>query len=324
MKKYLFIILMSVLCTMCSSGSEWQDVLDDAHKNPSQPVTPDEPAGETFIALGIFTDSHYSATKENKTERYYKASKQKIESAVATFNSEKVNMALSLGDIVDNEFDDYSDIAQYLDRLEMPFYKVLGNHDFVTPFSLEQQTAALKVLGISNRYFSVSTDDLRLIFLDGSDVAKYSNEDESEGYRKAEEMLEELKDDLAANAKNYNGAIGKAQRDWLDAELRTAQLASQNVICFSHIPLFVKDGEKYTLWNGEDVLDMLTPYSCVKAYVAGHHHVGGYSDKGGIHHITLKGMVQGPDNSYAIVRIYKDRIVIDGYGREEDREYKFR
>ena len=115
MKKYLFIVLMSLLCTMCSSGSDWQDVLDDAHKNPSQPVTPgnkeepedtpSEPAGDTFIALGIFTDSHYSATKENKTERYYKASKQKIESAVATFNSEKVNMVLSLGDIVDNEFE---------------------------------------------------------------------------------------------------------------------------------------------------------------------------------------------------------------------------
>ena len=94
--------------------------------------------------------------------------------------------------------------------------------------------------------------------------------------------------------------------------------------CFSHIPLDVNDGEKYTLWNRDDIVELLKENSCVKSYIAGHHHVGGYSDAGGIHHIVMKGMVQGPENSFAVISIYEDRIVVDGYGREDDRGYKFR
>lgn len=338
MRRCFFISLLSMMCVMCSSGSEWQSVIDNAHNNPSTPADPSdneepetpadepqqEPSGEAVVTFGVFTDSHYSATKANKTDRFYSASKQKIQDAVDTFNAEKVDMVFSLGDLVDNEYEDYQDVGQYLAQLSMPMYKVLGNHDFITPFSSQQQTEALKVLGISNRYFSIIKGDFRLIFLDTSDVAKYSNEEGTEAYRKAENMLAILKDDLEPNAKQYNGAIGKQQQDWLDAELRAALNESQKVICFAHIPLYIDGAKQYTLWNREDIKDMLAPYKCVKAFVAGHHHAGGYADDGGFHHITLKGMVMGEDTSYSVIRLYDDRMVIDGYGRENDCEYKFR
>ena len=112
---------------------------------------------------------------------------------------------------------------------------------------------------------------------------------------------------------------------WLEDELEEATEKSQVVICFCHIPLAVDGAGKYTLWNREDMIDMLEEAECVKAFIAGHHHEGGYADNGGFHHVTLKGMVVGENTtSYSVVKIYKDRLVIDGYGREEDKEYKFR
>ena len=314
MKKALIVVIMAILWIKGASGSEWQGIIDGSGQTKSEPV----------VTLGVFTDTHYSATKPDKAGRNYMASKQKVEEAVEVFNAKNVDMVLSLGDIVDNEFDDYADIAQYLNRLKMPFHTILGNHDFIVPFSIQQQNNAFKTLGVTDRYFSIVKENVRLIFLDTSDIAMYSNAEESKSYCEAEAILAQLKEACAVNARNYNGAIGTTQMQWLEEQLNEATQASENVVCFSHIPLFVKDGERYTLWNGDDIGEMLKKNTCVKSYIAGHHHVGGYSDAGGIHHIVMKGMVQGPENSFAIISIYQDRIVIDGYGREDDREYKFR
>ncbi|MFC2947641.1 hypothetical protein [Virgibacillus sediminis] len=61
----------------------------------------------------------------------------------------------------------------------------------------------------------------------------------------------------------------------------------------------------------------------VVAYVNGHNHAGNYALKNDVHYVTLQGMVKTEDsNSYSIVQVYKDRLEIDGYGREEDRVLK--
>ena len=177
MKRISYLTSLILLCTMCSSGSEWQDVINNDN-NQETPVTYE-------VKIGIITDAHYSA-KENSHGRYYSASKQKISEAVQVFNNTGVDMAISLGDLVDNEYTDYSDIQVELAKLSMPMYKILGNHDFITPFSEEQQSAALKVLGITNRYFSIVKNGVRLIFLDSSDLATYSHPLESKGYREAD------------------------------------------------------------------------------------------------------------------------------------------
>lgn len=336
---------------MCSSGSEWQSVIDndssgrtesgtaeekpapapgdeadtpDTPDAPATPDTPEPPAVAGPITIGVFTDAHYSATKEDTEVRCYKASKDKIEEAVGTFNKEKVGMVISLGDIVDNEYDDYDDIGSSLKKLEMPVHQILGNHDFVSPFEEELQSAAIRMLGITDRYFSMVKDGIRFLFLDSSDIAMYSHPLESTGYREAEKIYNGLRDDQEDNAKKYNGAIGEVQTGWIENQLKEAQAQSQKVICFIHIPLKVTGAAKYTLWNSEDITDLLSSYSCVKAVVAGHHHEGGYSPAGGLHHITLKGMVQGEDTSYAILEIYDDKIIINGFGRETDMEYKYR
>ena len=318
-------ILITMMFAMCSSGTDmWQnDTEQESTEQESTGAPQQSPHVKDHLSIGIFTDAHY-ARKDDSNGRCYQASKQKIHEAVNTFNQNEVDMVISLGDIVDNQYDWYDDIGRYIDRLTMPKYQVLGNHDFVSPFSQDQFDEALKLLGITQRYFSVVRDGFRLIFLDGSDIATHSCSSDSYEYRQAEDMLEVLKDEGEANAKKYNGAIGEKQQRWLEDELKAATEASQTALCFCHIPLSVDGAKKYTLWNGEDMTDLISSYPCAKAVVAGHHHEGGYADDGGIHHITLKGMVLGEQTSYAIIKIFKDKLLIDGFGRENDMEYKFR
>ena len=64
---------------------------------------------------------------------------------------------------------------------------------------------------------------------------------------------------------------------------------------------------------------MLSEYPCVRAFLAGHHHTGGYGVYRGVHHLTFRGMVEGPENKFAIVEVYPDKLVVRGFGTEEHR-----
>ena len=66
---------------------------------------------------------------------------------------------------------------------------------------------------------------------------------------------------------------------------------------------------------------MLEASPATFAYLAGHDHAGGYATAGGVHYLTLHGMVEAPpgSNAYAIVRALPDRLEIDGVGQEPDR-----
>ena len=74
----------------------------------------------------------------------------------------------------------------------------------------------------------------------------------------------------------------------------------------------------------EPVLEILDNTGCVKAWFAGHDYKGGYCVRNGIHHVTMKGMVEAPlKNSYATVKLYPDKMIIAGFGKEESRLLDF-
>ena len=58
------------------------------------------------------------------------------------------------------------------------------------------------------------------------------------------------------------------------------------------------------------------------AYINGHNHAGNYGEKDGIHYLTMKGMVDTLKNSYGVVEVYEDRLALNGFGRQENREMK--
>ena len=65
------------------------------------------------------------------------------------------------------------------------------------------------------------------------------------------------------------------------------------------------------------VIQELEAAGNVVAYFNGHNHAGNYGVKNGIHYVNLKGMVETSDTtSFSIVRVFKDRLEVDGFGRE--------
>ena len=89
---------------------------------------------------------------------------------------------------------------------------------------------------------------------------------------------------------------------------------------FCHFPVHPKNN--HNLWNDGALTGLLARYPCVAAYVNGHNHAGNYGEKSGIHYLTIKGMVDTLKNSYGVVEVYEDRLVLKGFGRQEDREMK--
>jgi hypothetical protein len=62
----------------------------------------------------------------------------------------------------------------------------------------------------------------------------------------------------------------------------------------------------------------------VLTLIYGYNHVGNYTICKGVHSLTIKAMITtANENSFAVVSIDYDLIIINSYGREIDREPYF-
>ena len=282
-----------------------------------------KPKKGPLFTFGVVTDVHYSARKAPANNRYYAASKEKLSEAVAAFDRAGVDFIVSLGDLVDNDAENYADIAPILDGAAAPVVKIAGNHDFPAVAASEEEVGSLLAAqGIRERRFALRRDGFRLMFLDANDLALYSHAAGSTARKRAQRMLDALTREEAYNARPYNAALDDEQLQWLRRELDAATAAREQVICLCHMPVVPLLG-KYTLWNNIDVATLLAAYPCVKAFLAGHHHAGGEASYGGIRHLTFQGMVEGRENRFAIVEVYADRLEILGFGTQPHRTMEF-
>jgi len=88
----------------------------------------------------------------------------------------------------------------------------------------------------------------------------------------------------------------------------------QDVIVFGHLPLW-PEGEKHTAECGRCAKDS-GEYGCVRAYLCGHNHAGGYGQENGIHYLNLPGAVNDPDGrTWAMIQVWPDRMEIQGTER---------
>src|SRR5690606_4739266 len=121
-------------------------------------------------------------------------------------------------------------------------------------------------------WYSVSKKGWRFIFLNGNDITFHSNNKET--VKEAEKITAKLKTEGKPNYFDWNGGIGQAQLKWLEKELQKASDIKQKVAVFCHYPLL--PFEAHALWNSEEVLAILSKFSCVKVYMNGHNHAGNY------------------------------------------------
>ena len=104
--------------------------------------------------------------------------------------------------------------------------------------------------------------------------------------------------------------------------MKKPQKNKEKVILSCHFPL-VPAGQD-NLINYKEVIQCLEKYHNIIAWFNGHSHGGNYGVMNKIHYVTFKGMIETEnENSFALVKVFEDRLEIKGYGREKSRVLSF-
>ncbi len=279
-----------------------------------------------LVRFAMLADVQY-AEKSADGARHYALSKNRLGECVAAVNALRPPPAfvIQLGDLIDGGAAAGAELAAaaaVVNRLFVPRYHVLGNHDFVG-LGREQTMA---ILQMERAYYAFDLNGWRFVVLDTQDVAVQGGWDQgSEPYQAGRQWLRRLSERGAENAQPYNGALGDRQLDWLMAVLDEAEQETLPVIVFGHQPL-VPAGDKHTLWNAEQVVAILQRRGCVKAYICGHRHRDGCIQQNGVYYVALEAMVECAKQAavWYYVSLRSDVIDIKGFGIARQRTLAIR
>jgi hypothetical protein len=262
-----------------------------AVKADSRPsATAAQPPQPSF-RFGVVTDIHCADRPDDNRfgPRFYRQSLERLKECVADFNTRDLAFAIQLGDVIDGRetqrenLADLDNVLSVYNRLQCDHYHVLGNH-CVAALSKPQ---LLKAFALSESYYafgSARAPGWTFIVLDGNGTEQ--------------------------------DPFGAKQLQWLDQTLQAAAAKHQKAIVFCHFPL-IKEAAESCMTHAGPVLKRMEDSHCVVAYICGHEHAGGYGFRNGIHHVTMKGMVDYPkDATYGAVEVYSDHLQLIGHGKQ--------
>ncbi|KXG88031.1 metallophosphoesterase [Agrobacterium bohemicum] len=270
-----------------------------------------------LFSFGIVADPQYAdVAPRPDMGRYYAQSPQKLDEAIAAFNSQDLAFVVTLGDIIDHGWENFDIILNCYDKLRHRSVMLPGNHDFsVAPQHLG---TVHERLSMPSPWYDFTVGHVRFVVLDGSDVSLFAPPQGDPRRELAAQRLDVLKQAGAINAQNWNGSFSPEQVAWLSDTLDAAEKAGETVIIFCHYPLYPDNA--HNMWDAPQTLELLSTRRCVKAWFCGHNHVGNYGQVSSTHFMNFKGMVDTLDeNTFAIADIFEDRIEIRGFGREDSR-----
>ena len=275
------------------------------------------------FTFGVISDIQYTSSQEQGLDKNRKSldtlkktidhlnGKTMIDTASYVGKNRKPSFIVQLGDIIEggpNAENDLKDALKVLKKASARRYHVLGNHDF----NGMDRATLMKKLGMKKAYYDFKKGKIRFVVLDTNEISLNGGWPEtSANYILAKDMLDKAKQNNAPNATEWNGAVSDQQKQWLKDVLINAQENEQKVVVFGHHPVLPKD-DKYTLWNADDITEILESNDCVVAYLNGHRHKDGYQFQDGVCYVTIEGLVEAENkNVYAVVWVYSDRLLIE-------------
>jgi predicted phosphodiesterase len=280
----------------------------------SQELRNDNP----LFSFGIIADVQYADCEPAGT-RFYNLSTGKLREAFTVFRKEKVDFAVNLGDLIDRDFNSYAPVMKIIDSAGLKTFSIMGNHDYSVDPNLKSSIPL--TTESAEGYYAIIYRNFRLVFLNGNEISTYASSDPGK-ITEAKKLIADLKEKGAVNAVEWNGGIGPEQTKWLIQQLDEANSQNEHVMILCHFP--VAPENIHNLFNYNKILELLARYRNIVAWMNGHNHAGNYALVNGMHCVTFRGMVETIDsNSFAIVKVYNDRLVISGYGRENPRELGF-
>ncbi|MEH0153472.1 metallophosphoesterase [Limibacter armeniacum] len=264
------------------------------------------------IRFGVLTDSHYANRPESGT-RFYRQSIEKLEACVEVLNKEKVDFAIHLGDLKDqDEQKQEVDTLRYLSEIEGAFakfngprYHCIGNHD-VDSISKKQFLEGVENTGIpkDQGHYSFDLNGFHFIVLDPNYHPDGSHHNHGD-FKWSEAIIPE------------------GQWKWFEQDLEKTTLPT---VVFCHFTLynFTRDNDPFYVTDFERAQKLMEKSGKVLAVLQGHVHQEDFQTINGIHYITQLGMVDhdGLDNnSFAIVEIDQNGLVINGYKRSTSHKF---
>lgn len=270
-----------------------------------------------LFSFGIVADPQYAdADPRPEMGRYYAESPKKLADAIDAFNREDLAFVVTLGDVIDRRFENFDAILAVYDGLRHRSVPLPGNHDFAV--AAEHLPDIHNRLGMSAPWHDFSIGDVRFVVLDGNEVSLFAPPPGDPRRALAAERLKRLADAGAINAQDWNASFSDEQFEWLQTVLQKADAAGEKVIVLCHYPVYPENA--HNMWDAPRILELLGAHPSVVAWFNGHNHEGNYGVSGNTHFVNFKGMVDTPDqNTFAIADVFSDRIVIRGFGREENR-----
>ena len=270
------------------------------------------------VMVGILTDCQY-CNCATEGVRNYTLSLSKLDSCIREFNALPLDAVFHLGDMIDHDYSSYDSIIPKFRQFNAPFNLVLGNHDWVVKNRFKP--GLLDRIGMKEDHYVVDLANWRFIVLNGDDLSFFAPQDKKQRQERNEIVSDQFSQ-FHLNGLPWNGGIGSGQMRWLEAQLNDSEQSHKNVIIICHFPLFVKGN--HNLFNNYELFNLISRYKCVKAYFNGYYHDGNFFTTVGIHCVNFKGMVNTQINSFAVVTLTSDSILIKGFGREPDRNLKIR
>eukprot|EP01060_Flectonema_neradi_P017603 TRINITY_DN24468_c0_g1_i1.p1 TRINITY_DN24468_c0_g1~~TRINITY_DN24468_c0_g1_i1.p1 ORF type:complete len:463 (+),score=51.61 TRINITY_DN24468_c0_g1_i1:61-1449(+) len=278
--------------------------------------------GKPLFSFAVFADTQYGTMKPSGM-RYYKQSLAKMNEMRNYLLEEEPDLSFvtHLGDMTQEKATQHRDAVLRELREPLPqTYHVLGNHDFK---GISSQEEVNKAFNLSSRRYVfdhpvIASSNYKLIAVDTSAVSTFGNDPSSSGYKEAVSMSHSLKKSGQLHWETHNGGVGKDQMGWLENEIRTACESNQTVILFAHTPLLTghNNNDMHT-WDKMNILDTLSKYKCVKVWLNGHVHVHRHvtylaAEDHHLHLWTTSGMVQTVNNSFVVVDVHPDKLLLRG------------
>lgn len=203
------------------------------------------------------TDTHFKTNDENRAEI--------LQETIKAINKEKgISFVIFTGDNIDSPNPEYvPEFVKIINKLDEPYYLVLGNHDVFKNNGLSK-TQYLEIVRDNNFLYKYKTPNyvfkkngFVFIVVDG-----------------AKEVVP-----------GSNGYYKKDTLKWLDKQL--AKYKNDKVVIFQHFPLIMnRESASHMVYKKETYFDILDKHDNVISVIAGHLHTNYEIMRNGVYHIT--------------------------------------